>query len=82
MVPYAGYCSCHDGRIASGVADEQRDSQAKYNIMKSIVYLFAMVLVVAAPAFADQTVWGTFNGDLAVTSCGTSTGCPWVDLGG
>ncbi len=35
--------------------------------MKSIAYLVAMVLVAAAPAFSDQPVWGTFNGDLAAT---------------
>ena len=35
--------------------------------MKSIAYLVAMVFVAAAPAFADQRVWGTFNGNLAAT---------------
>ena len=35
--------------------------------MKSIAYLVAMVLVAAAPALADQAVWGSFNGDLAAT---------------
>ncbi len=40
---------------------------AKSRLIKTDTCLVAMVLVAAAPAVADQPVWGTFNGDLAAT---------------